>query len=261
MSTRSLLDLLYCHVRGGSSPGAGALVPRAADPAEDRLVLSTEAIRRLLPGDLLVVKYAGHDWWHERLILYPVTQGPLARTVVYTADGDMYDEVMQDYERSYVISGQAAYPGDAGDAEIRQFGSPVGDKEFLGLHRRAADYARACWVAEGLTPLTRPLTAVAWDGRTMILPHEGHLAGVARKFSKQKEVRRAPRPAAKPAAKAAVPVLPVEDDEPPLAPPKGAPGSEGQDKNAGIFGTGVRRLGGFPGGSRRSWSGKGLGDH
>ena len=107
----SLSGSLLRHMRA-PLPGAAGRAAAKAEPG--RLVpdvISSASIRHLLLGDLLLVSFSEDPgWWHERLILHHITHGESARFVILSPDGDLYDESVKDWERSYVISGKGAYP-------------------------------------------------------------------------------------------------------------------------------------------------------
>ena len=208
-------------MRRPDSSAAGVAGARAPGrPA--RAALSAATIRRLLPGDLLAAKYGQDDWWHERLILQPACRTDKSRFVVYTADGDLYDEYIEDYEKSLCISGEGTYLEEVSSEEAVQFGASVEPTEFLELYRMAFDYAQEVWTAEGLTPLTRCTSGVGWDGKSVIIPLAGRLSAIHRRTMKKQPAIN-DGPAGGKCKGAGAPVLPVIIDQPAPGPADGEP--------------------------------------
>ena len=145
----------------------------------------------------------------KRLILQPVCRTDTC-FVVYTADGDLYDEYIEDYEKSFCMSGEGTYPDEVSSEEVVQFDAPAEPTECPELHRRAFDYAQEVWTAEGLTPLTRCTSGVGWDGKSVIVPLEGRLSAIHRRtMKKQPAINDGPAWGRGNGAGAAPPVLPV----------------------------------------------------
>ena len=156
------------------------------------------------------------------MILQPVCRTDRSRFVVYTADGDLYDEYIEDYEKSFCISGEGTYPEEVSSEEVVQFDAPVEPTELLELHLRAFDYAQEVWTAEGLTPLTRCTSGVGWDGKSVIIPLEGRLSAFYRRtMKKQPAINDSPAGGTGKGARA--PGLPVVIDQPAPGPPDGEP--------------------------------------
>ncbi|CAK0789849.1 unnamed protein product, partial [Prorocentrum cordatum] len=138
-----------------------ALVPRGSS-------------RRLLPGCRAVVRYAGDDLWHERILLYPAaseTAGaglPGTCWVVYTPDRDMYIEELEGGSPDDSPVEWLEMPRDlrlpSGLGRAYRFEESPTEEVMKGLYRRAFSAAQADAEARGVQ-LETPMAVRTAAGR------------------------------------------------------------------------------------------------
>ena len=73
-----------------------------------------------LPGHLFAVKFDEDDWWHQRVLVWPLSQ---AAWVIYTPDGDFYCEETVLWESVVLLNDVANRLDAAGRAGTVRFAS------------------------------------------------------------------------------------------------------------------------------------------
>ena len=86
-------------------------------------------LREVLPGARGLVKFEGDPGWsHERLYLWKLEA---ERWLVYTPDGDLYDEGFDDYESVQLMTGRQRLP--AGVGQVVAFSRALERQEMQAL--------------------------------------------------------------------------------------------------------------------------------
>ena len=150
--------------------------------------------RNLRPGSRLLVLYIGDDTYHERLALWPVTEG---RWVCYTPDADMYDEAIDGTDPENVLETLPLEPRGRLPPGLRnrayRFARLPSEAELRGLIREGCAEARRICQEEGLPELT-PAGVEKYSGQLVTL--DDFYGGA---FLERRRRRRADTPAGEPA--------------------------------------------------------------
>ena len=81
---------------------------------------------RLLPGDLVIVRYPADATHRERVTLWPIDN---QQWVTLSPDGVMHSEQLRHFARVQKITGAGAY--SVGDKEVTAFELPLSDAELF----------------------------------------------------------------------------------------------------------------------------------
>ena len=95
----------------------------------------------LVPGVRAIVSYAGDEYKHERIMLWPVTK---LSWVVLTPDDDMYEESVGGYLAMKLMTTKPSYP----NGRLVTFSDYIDDAEFSTLVGRGRTEARRLRAAQ-----------------------------------------------------------------------------------------------------------------
>ena len=83
-----------------------------------------------LPGHRFVVSFDGDQWWHERLLIWPLSQD---YWFIYTSDGHLYPESTALWKQVLALPVDGSVPAAIARRDVVRFDGPVGEDEMVDL--------------------------------------------------------------------------------------------------------------------------------
>ena len=120
-----------------------------------------------LPGHVIAVRYGNDHWWHERLLVWPMTTCAWA---VYTPDGDFYTEPSMVWEEVIFLEKAGDRPGAMAGANVVEFDPQVTVAELADLVRAGRIGAVLAVARLGGAAAPSPTRMVGPDGALLDLP-------------------------------------------------------------------------------------------
>ena len=120
-----------------------------------------------LPGHVIAVRYENDHWWHERLLVWPVTACAWA---VYTPDGDFYTEPSMVWEEIIFLEKAGDRPAAMVGANVVEFDPQVTVAELADLVRAGRVSAVQAAARLGGPAAPSPTRMVGPDGAILDLP-------------------------------------------------------------------------------------------
>ena len=134
--------------------------------------MPADAVDEPLPGHVVAVRFESDHWWHERLLVWPVTTSAWC---VYTPDGDFYTEPTMVWEEVLFLERAGVRPAAMRGANVVEFYPAVSLAELSDLVRSGRN--RAIQAVMRLMGLAAPVPTrmVGPDGAIQALPRPQRL--------------------------------------------------------------------------------------
>lgn len=134
--------------------------------------MPADAVDEPLPGHVVAVRFESDHWWHERLLVWPVTTSAWC---VYTPDGDFYTEPTMVWEEVLFLERAGVRPAAMRGANVVEFDPAVSLAELSDLVRSGRNGAIQAVMRLGGLAAPVPTRMVGPDGTIQALPRPQRL--------------------------------------------------------------------------------------